>query len=79
MSATCRRVSCAALLLGLFVAASAGQDAPPVQGTAERRKALLEGTHVFRRLLHERDCEPLRSFDALAEDPGRSILILPFW
>src|SRR5262249_20578763 len=72
----CGRLSCAALLLGLFVAASAGQDAPPIQGAAERKKALLEGTHVFRRLLHDRGFTPLTSFGDLRDDPKQSVVII---
>jgi hypothetical protein len=75
MSAPVRHVLCAALLSSLFVTASAAQDAQlPVP--AERKKALLEGTHVFRRILYDNDCTALKSFDELKDDPSKSILIV---
>lgn len=65
----------AASLLALFVTTSVAQE-PAIQGTAERRKALLEGTHVFRRILHDSGCTALESFEQLSEDPTRTILII---
>src|SRR4051812_34454096 len=46
---------------------------PPI--TAEgRRKALLEGTHVFRRILHDHGFEAVKSL-ADVKEPGRTLLV----
>src|SRR5262249_26880893 len=76
MSDLVRGGAFAALLLGLFVCAGAAQE-PLLEGRAERKKALLEGTHVFRRLLHDAGCTPLENFEALgSEDPKDVVLII---
>src|SRR5205814_44137 len=41
-----------------------------------RRKAILEGTHAFRRVLFDRGLTPLESFDSLVDEPRRNILIV---
>jgi hypothetical protein len=70
------RALCAALLLAFWAGASAAQD-EALQGQAERKKALLEGTHVFRRLLHEKDCTAIDGFDELKnEDPEKTVIII---
>ena len=50
----------AGFLVGLACVASAQETDTAV--AKARRKALLEGTHVFRRILHEKGFTPLTSF-----------------
>src|SRR5947209_2571980 len=64
----------AVLLAVLCVAA----PCPAQEGerAQERRKALLAGTHVFRRILHDHNLSPLHGFKELEPDPRRCILIV---
>jgi hypothetical protein len=74
MSAFARRAllwGLSACLLLSMPAAGAAQDTP-----AQRRKAVLEGTHVFRRILYDHRLEPLNDFDSLADDPSRTLLVV---
>jgi hypothetical protein len=41
-----------------------------------RRKALLEGTHLFRRMLHDLKFKPLENFQELQANPSKSILVV---
>src|SRR5271154_2931094 len=64
----------AAFLTGLASLAPAqGND---IAGVKARRKALLEGTHVFRRILHDNDFSPLSDFASLAENPKQSVVVV---
>lgn len=64
-----RAAALAALLLAC-ASANAQQQNP------DRKKALLEGTHVFRRILHDHDCSPLQGFDELDAKPEDTVLIV---
>jgi hypothetical protein len=52
----------------------------PIEAVPEtakmRRKALLEGTHVFRRILFDSQMTPLNSLAELVAEPKRSILVV---
>jgi hypothetical protein len=41
-----------------------------------RRRALLEGTELFRRILCDKKCDPLAKFEDLDDDPKQSILVV---
>jgi hypothetical protein len=74
MSAFARRSlpwGLSACLLLTLPAAGPAQDTP-----AQRRKAVLEGTHVFRRILYDHHLEPLKDFASLDDDPASTILIV---
>jgi hypothetical protein len=60
------------LLLLLAASRAAGQG----ETRAERRRELIEGTHVLRRILHDHDITtPLERYEQLAENPGETILV----
>src|SRR5262245_58669677 len=64
----------AVAVLALCAGLSAAQE--PLTQEA-RRKALLEGTHVFRRILHDHNIEQgLESIDDVSAEPGRTLLIV---
>ncbi len=42
----------------------------------ERRRALLEGTELFRRILFDKNCESLQDYKDLIDNPDRCILIV---
>ena len=64
------------ITLGLFAACLAtAVGAQEPESKEERRRALLEGTHVFRRILHDHDFTALETFDALADRPARTLLV----
>lgn len=68
------------LLLTCLLAGSAGFAGEPEEDRPSRRerrrKALLEGTHVLRRILFDGGLRPLEEFEALGEDPARTLLIV---
>src|SRR4051794_41045065 len=67
----------AALLVLLAFPCLSLYGQPPGQNRDERSKALLEGTHVFRRILHEADIAPLKSWDELVQaGPKRTLLVV---
>jgi hypothetical protein len=70
MSVLARRAILAWLLL-LAASTTQAQETPK-----ERRKAVLEGTHVFRRILYDHNLTALGSFRELSEDPKSTILIV---
>jgi hypothetical protein len=74
MSAPVRR----AVLAGLSACLLLSLAAPmPAQDTPQqRRKAVLEGTHVFRRILYDNDLEALKDFPDLSDRPERTILVV---
>lgn len=49
--------------------------APPARAQ-DAKRAFAEGSHVFRRILFDADCTPLKDFHELGEDPAHSILIV---
>jgi hypothetical protein len=61
------------LWLAGWISLASAQD--PLQLEA-RRKAILEGTHVFRRILHDEGFTALQRLEDLSEAPERSLLIL---
>ncbi len=76
MSALARRACLLVLLVGWLMLP--GRPAGAQEGITkeQRRKALFEGTHVFRRILHDEKLTPLERFDDLNDAPGKTILIL---
>src|SRR5262249_21413509 len=60
-------------LLAALGAPAGAQEAP---AQPQRRAALMEGTHVFRRILFDFPFKPLESFDELRDRPGETILII---
>src|SRR5262245_37482914 len=74
-----RRLRCAltALLAALLLAPSFARSQEPKKDE-NRRKALLEGTHVFRRILYDHGLTALDGFDAetLHEEPGRCLVVV---
>jgi len=70
-----RRAVTLALLLAALAPQARAQEGEPLP-LAERRRAVREGTHVFRRILADAELSPLDSFDALARSPKRTILIV---
>jgi hypothetical protein len=67
-----------AVRLALLTAAFglAALAAPPVARAQDAKRAFAEGSHVFRRILFDADCSPLKEFRELADDPAHSILIV---
>lgn len=63
----------AVLFLALFSPVHA-QEEP--QTRDDRRQALLDGTHVLRRILFDHGVRPLEDVAALRDDPSRTILIV---
>jgi hypothetical protein len=64
----------AVAVLALCAGLSAAQE--PLTQEA-RRKALLEGTHVFRRILHDHKFEQgLEAIDDVSAEPGRTLLVV---
>lgn len=53
-----------------------GDEEPSSTRRADRRKALLEGTHVLRRILFDNGLRPLEEYDALADEPRRTLLVV---
>jgi hypothetical protein len=66
----------AALLAALALAAQAPAQPPAAETREDRRQALLEGTHVLRRILHENGFTALESFDDLAGSPKKTLLVV---
>jgi hypothetical protein len=64
-----------ALLAALLVVASAGPVVAQIT-PAQRRKALMEGTHVFRRILYDEGFKALKSYDSLTEAPKKTLLVV---
>ncbi|MBY0230137.1 MAG: hypothetical protein K2W96_12720, partial [Gemmataceae bacterium] len=62
----------AAFLLLLLAGLASAQEA---EGPAARTKALQEGTHYFRRILHDHEFKPLEEMDDLAKEPKRTLLV----
>lgn len=58
----------------LCAGVATAQDGPRPLTEPERRKALQEGTHVLRRILHDHDFEALGSFDDVTE-PRRTLVV----
>jgi hypothetical protein len=50
--------------------------APPDAHAQDAKRAFAEGSHVFRRILFDADCTPLKDFNDLAADPAHTILIV---
>lgn len=66
------RITLVLVALALCCAPVAGQD----QAKERRRKALLEGTHVFRRMLHDKGLTAHGSVRELLQEPERSLLVV---
>lgn len=73
MSIVARRVLLAALVA--WLAAPTG-PLQAQQTPEQRRKALLEGTHVFRRILYDHNFKALDDFDELNREPQNTLLIV---
>jgi hypothetical protein len=71
-----RRVVLAALPAWWLLLLVAPAFAQRGETSPQRRKELLEGTHVFRRILFDQKLEALDNFGALAEEQRRTILIM---
>jgi hypothetical protein len=56
-----------ALALLVLLPAAQAQDA---------KRAFAEGSHVFRRILFEAECTPLKDFNDLGDDPAHTLLIV---
>ena len=76
MRAMPRTLFALTLVAGLM--GSLGWLAPAWGQTSEldKRRALLEGTELFRRILFDRDCTPLKDFKDLVDKPERCIVIV---
>src|SRR5436853_7273652 len=76
MTALARPVCLLVLFVGWLLLP--GRPARAQEGFTQeqRRKVLLEGTHVFRRILHDQELKPLESFDDLKDAPEQTILVL---
>jgi hypothetical protein len=64
------------LTLALVCAATLQAQPPQRENREERRRALLDGTHVLRRILHDHGFEPLDEAASLADAPERSLLVV---
>jgi hypothetical protein len=62
--------------LVLLAAALLAPAAAAQEGNRLRDQAAREGTHVFRRILHEEGLGPLENFAELLGDPADSLLVL---
>src|SRR5437763_13410952 len=76
MSALARRACLLVLLVGWLQLPGGSAGAQEGITKEQRRKALFEGTHVFRRILHDQELKPLASFRELNEAPEKTILVL---
>jgi hypothetical protein len=63
----------ALLTTALGLTALAAQPAAHAQ---DATRAFAEGSHVFRRILFDADCTPLKDFKDVADDPTHTILIV---
>ncbi len=67
------RAPLAMLALCCAVVGAAAQEMPSKEA---RGKALREGTHIFRRILHDDGFTALNGYDDLRRDPGTTLLVV---
>src|SRR5262249_43159404 len=65
-----------AALCGLFLTFAAPAHAQQAGKSGDRRAGVMEGTHVFRRILFDFPFQPLAGFDELRAHPEQTILIV---
>lgn len=69
-----RLVLSTVILLGTLASSLAAQDLDPDK--AVRRRDLLEGTHLMRRILFDHEFEALDDYNALADKPEQTLLVV---
>jgi hypothetical protein len=76
MSRPCYPSLAALATLVATLGAAAPGPAQEAGNPSGRRAAVMEGTHVFRRILFDFPFQPLAGFDELRANPGQTILIV---
>jgi hypothetical protein len=67
------RLAAKLAVLSLCIAQASAQELGPLE---QRRKEMREGTHVFRRILHDAGYTPLKGYADLPEKPGATLLVV---